>query len=341
MELALYHPEFGYYASAFSPIGKGGDYVTSPLISPVFAFALNRLVTEFVRRAGDEMSTVADIGCGDGTLINTLCEASATASGPGPRFYGVDRAPQRVTGRCATIVRTLHEIEFGGANLVLSNELFDAFPFARLVQREERLHELRVMDAGGELDWTEGEAAAPYQDYFAARGIALVEGQFADISLEWEAFYRDVCERAGTGMIVTFDYGYPEDRLFRFRRFGTAAAYGSHRVTRDLLANPGRQDLTAHINFTDLVRAGERAGYRTLFFDRQARFLLALGAAEHPHLQPQGGEVGSLEEAVDVLQQRQEAKRLILPDDIGNDIRVLVQAKGIDLDEWSFQRALF
>ena len=340
MEVALYHPEFGYYSRVASPIGKDGDYVTSPLLSPVFSFALSRLATEFVRRAGDEVSTVVDIGCGDGLLINTICSQWSPAGPAAPRFFGVDRAPDRALPGCATVVRTLHEVPFGRSNLLISNELFDAFPFARLVQRGEDLHELWVTDEGEALGWKERETTAEYQDYFAARGITLEEGQFADISLEWEAFYRDLCERSGSGMIVTFDYGYPEDRLFRFRRFGTAAAYGSHRVTRDLLANPGQQDLTAHINFTDLIRAGERAGFKTLFFDRQAKFLLALGATEHPLLQPPA-EVSSLDEAVELVQQRQDAKRLILPDDIGNDIRVLVQVKDVAVDGWSFQRALF
>ena len=95
--------------------------------------------------------------------------------------------------------------------------------------------------------------------------------------------YDDICDVVERGLIVTFDYGYPQSQLFhpRARRFGTAAAYAQHRVTRDLLANPGEQDLTAHINFEDLIRAGESHHFQTRFFDRQAKFLLALGAAEH------------------------------------------------------------
>ncbi|HEU4522215.1 MAG TPA: hypothetical protein VFT12_09445, partial [Thermoanaerobaculia bacterium] len=76
MEVALYHPEFGYYARARNPVGKEADYVTSPALSPVFGFALTRLVHEFVSRAGDELSTVVDIGCGDGGLIHSLYELS-------------------------------------------------------------------------------------------------------------------------------------------------------------------------------------------------------------------------------------------------------------------------
>ncbi|GAC1397499.1 MAG: hypothetical protein NVSMB68_13710 [Thermoanaerobaculia bacterium] len=289
---------------------------------------------------GDELSTIVDVGCGDGTLIQSL--ASSFGSRPSALlFYGVDRSLDRVArdtleNPALHFVRTIEEVPHDGARLVFANELFDAFPFARLVQRDEHLHELWVTERDGALDWTEHEAPGPYEDYFAARGITLQSGQFADVSLEWEAYYRDLLASVKQGLIVTFDYGFPQDQLFhtRIRRFGTAASYRAQRVTRDLLASPGEQDLTAHINFTDLIRAGEESGFSTLFFDRQAKFLLALGAADDPL-------VRNAPRSIDELQKREDARRLILPDGIGEDIRVLVQGRGMSDGAWSFQRKLF
>ncbi len=239
-------------------------------------------------------------------------------------------------------VQTLGDVPPGDAQLVISNELFDAFPFARLVMRDEHVHELWVTERDGELEWTEHEAAAEYEDYFAERGIELVDGQFADLSLEWQAYYSDLCKFVDRGMIVTLDYGFPEEQLFhpRFRRFGTAASYSQQRVTRDLLHDPGLRDITAHMNFTDLIRTGERAGFDTLFFDRQAKFLLSLGAAEHELFAPIEN-VHSLESGLELRQSREDARRLVLPDGIGEDIRVLVQSRGIPAEEWSFQRKLY
>ena len=344
VELALYHPQYGYYSRPENPIGKGADYVTSPALSPLFSFALARLTREFLSRAGDGMSTVVDIGCGDGSLIYSLYESAGGGERP-TRFYGVDRSLSRVPSDSPVrFVRSLSEVPAEGRHLIIANELFDAIPFARLVQRDEHVHELWVTDREGELDWTEHEAPAPYEDYFAGRGIALADGQFADISLEWEEHYAEIARFLTEGLIVTFDYGFPERQLFdpRIRRFGTAAAYQGQRVSRDLLRDPGMQDLTAHINFSDLIRAGEREGLRTLTFDRQARFLLALGAAEHELLRPiQDVAIASLQDGVERLQLREDARRLLLPDGIGEDIRVLVQEKGEDGGPWSFQRPIF
>ena len=325
VEIALYYPDLGYYARQAHPVGKAGDYVTSQHISPVFAYSLNRLVNEFLSRTEAGVCSIVDIGCGDGSLINTLYVDSPRAG-----FFGVDRT--------SPACRTIEDVPRNDWQLVISNELFDALPFARLVMRGEHLHELWVTERNGELDWTEHEADPAYDDYFAERGIALEDGQFADVSLDWAIMYASICNFVERGLIVTFDYGLPERRLFRGRahRFGTAAAYARHQVSRDLLANPGEQDVTAHINFSDLQRTGERAGFATLFLDVQSKFLLSLGAHEHELLQP-NEQVDSLE----LRERREEAKRLVLPDGIGVDIQVLVQARGVSTEGWSFQRKLF
>ncbi len=349
VELALYHPEFGYYARPESPVGREGDFITSPLLSPVFSFALGRLIDEFMSRSGDAVWQVVDIGCGDGALIRALAQgAGGRGSGIGERpcaFFGVDRNLGRAQPQPdVTYATSLGDIPPAEARLIISNELFDALPFARLVQRGEELHELWVTERDGALDWTEHEADARYDEYFAERGIELDDGQFADVSLEWPALYGDLCRFVQRGLIVTFDYGLPQTKLFRgrMRRFGTAAAYSRHRVSRDLLVNPGEQDLTAHINFDDLRLTGERQGFASRFFDIQAKFLLALGAAEHELLKPVGEvTVDNAEDGMALLEARDDARRLILPDGIGADIRVLVQERGMGREEWGFQTKLF
>jgi SAM-dependent MidA family methyltransferase len=339
VELVLYHPQFGYYARAESPVGREGDYVTSPVLSPVFAYSLGNLCREFMSRSGDGVLQVVDIGCGDGGLIRAL------ATDDRAQFFGVDRNFGRaIPDPNVTYVTSLDEIPPADARLIISNELFDALPFARLVQRGENLHELWVTERDGALDWSEHEADARYEEYFAERGITLDDGQFADVSLEWPALYDDICRFVPRGLIVTFDYGLPQSKLFRgrMRRFGTAAAYAKQRVSRDLLINPGQQDLTAHINFDDLRKTGEGQAFASLFFDIQAKFLLTLGAAEHELFTPIGDiSIESANEGVALLQARDDAKRLILPDSIGADIRVLVQGRGMGPEPWRFQTQLF
>ncbi|HUJ12238.1 MAG TPA: SAM-dependent methyltransferase [Thermoanaerobaculia bacterium] len=329
MEVALYHPEYGYYSRRVQRAGKEGDFVTSPTLSPLFSWTLRRVIREFTSRVAGGMTSVVDAGCGDGSLIHSLYGER------GVEYFGVDRFPP------PDGFREVRDVPRNDAQIIICNELFDALPFARVVQRDEHLHELWVTERDGHLDWSEHEAESKYEDYFAGRGVELADGQFADVSLDWEAVCDDICRSVTRGLILTFDYGYPQKELFssRTRRFGTAAAYANHRVSRDLLADPGEQDLTAHINFADLQRAGERNGFATLFFDRQAKFLLAAGATEHELFKPL--EEIATDDPVRLREERENARRLVLPDGIGEDIRVLVMGKGVPVDGWSFQRKMF
>lgn len=358
MEIALYHPQFGYYARSENPVRRGGDYVTAPALSPAFSFAIAGLFREFVRRGEGVVCSFVDIGCGDGSLVRAV---AAQVEEKNVRFFGVDRSLERALecgggvtafkaaasspqSREITFLHTIDEVPNDGLHLLFSNELFDAIPFARLVKRGEHIHELWVHERDESLDWSEHEAAPIYEDYFEERGIELAENQFADVSLEWGAYYADLVRFVTRGLIVTIDYGYSAAKLFhpRARRFGTAAAYVRHRVHRDLLADPGEQDLTAHINFDDLQRAGEAHGAKTLLFERLARFLLAIGITGHELFRPvQEVGISGVEEGVKLIDSREDARRLVLPDGIGDEMRVLVQARGIDSENWSFQRKLF
>src|SRR4051812_7601931 len=121
VEIALYHPEAGYYMRPLSPVGKGGDYVTSPTLSPVFAYAISRLIGNFVARAEGAVCSFVDIGCGNGLLLNEVARTTEASV----RWFGVDR----------TRGNSLLDVPRDGMHILFSNELFDALPFARLVMR--------------------------------------------------------------------------------------------------------------------------------------------------------------------------------------------------------------
>lgn len=340
VELCLYDPDNGYYTGGSASRARHADYITSPAISPTFGWALGRLAREMAGRTEGAPLAVVDIGCGDGTLIRSI----ADSCGAGATYFGVDRSLSFVSAEMSeagdiTFATSLDAIPRGMATLVVSNELFDAIPASRVVRRDDGLRELGVTLADGRLDWCEMPAPAELVDYFSSRGVELRVGQFADVTTGWGRAYRDICDRIDRGLIVTFDYGFPTKQLFdpRIRMYGTAAAYRGHEVHRDLFADPGRQDLTAHVNFDDLERSGIEAGFTTLEFTRQARFLLSIGIADHPLFAPV--EERNFGAALAKQVEREYARRLVLPDGIGDEIRVLVQGKGVPAGEWSFQRS--
>ncbi len=314
MEEALYG-DGGYYNRPDMPIGARGDFVTGSSLSKLFGRATVRLLERLDRALGSP-AALLDAGCGDGSHLAAIAEVST----PRP-LYGCDRIERSLPGGVTRLASLDRAPPIDG--VVFSYELFDALPVHRLVGREDgSVGELWVgLDDEGAAEWRVGELSAPQLSELLG-GIRLGSGQIADLAPGWAPLYGRLAAALHRGLLVTFDYGYERERLLdpRIRRHGTLACYRKHRVHRDALSALGEQDLTAHVDFTALREAGEAAGLETVAFSRQALWLTALGLFED--LGPDAD-----------LARRQEAAALLDPEGMGDQIRVLVQARGVDPSE--------
>lgn len=318
MEEALYG-EGGYYAGPRAPVGEGGDFVTGSSVSPLFAAATVRLLD----RLDAALGTGADYleaGYGNGEHLGTV----AAAAGEGRRVLGWERAGRPSPGGSRRLARLEEVPERSLSGLCFSYELFDAQPVHRFVRREDGgLGELWVtLDGHGSFAWRESELSAP--DLAERCGLEASEvepGQIADLAPGWGPLLRDLAVRLERGLLVTCDYGYERRRLLdpRVRRTGTLACYRSHTVHRDPFREIGRQDLTAHVDWTTLIEAGEAAGLTTVVLAPQALWLTELGIFD---------DLAGAE-----LPTRLAAARLLDPEGMGSDLKVLVQARGIDAGE--------
>ncbi len=312
MDVALYAPG-GYYARAEFPVGERGDFLTGSSL-PLFAQATASLLGRLDAALG-EPAELLEVGCGPGTHL-----AAVAAVSPARRLRGHDRVARALpAGAWVPSLADLAERSVVG--LIFSYELFDALPVHRLVRRTRDLGELWVaLDGDGRFRFEEGDLSSP--DLAALLGEAaagLERGQIVDLAPGWRPLYRQLARRLGRGLLVTCDYGYERARLLdaRVRRHGTLACYRRHRVHRDPFADPGAEDLTAHVDFTALRAVGEEEGLRTLCFTRLAPWLVACGLFER------------LADAGPAT--LQDARRLLDGEGMGHDIRVLVQARGVDL----------
>jgi SAM-dependent MidA family methyltransferase len=314
MEEALYG-EGGYYSREDVPIGESGDYVTGATLLPLFG----RVTARLVRRLDGPLGKPAEMfeagfgtGVHLGNVVSTLLDRRV-------------RAWDRVVRRVPAGVERVGSLEAIGAGeiegLIFSYELFDALPVHRLVGREDgSVGELWVaIDKEGKFVWQEGEVSDPaLLDLLKNPDVPLQPGQIADVAPGWGPLYGELARRLGRGLLVTCDYGFERERLFdpRVRRHGTLACYTRQRVHRNPFVQVGEQDLTAHVDFTTLIRAGEAAGLTTMALTRQALWLTACGLFE---------ELQSAD-----LATRHGAMALLDGEGMGEEIRVLVQAKGID-----------
>jgi SAM-dependent MidA family methyltransferase len=117
---------------------------------------------------------------------------------------------------------------------------------------------------------------------------------------------------------MTIDYGYTAEELLKPERMnGTVRAYYKQRVSDDVLARPGEQDITAHMNFTQVQQIGEEAGLKTEVFLSQERFLSTLLQKE---MNEKSGRALSAAE-------RRQFQTLTNPEQMGRTFQVLVQSR--------------
>lgn len=313
MEEALYGPE-GYYSREEIPIGEEGDYVTGSSLSPLFGRSTARLLSRLDTVLG-KPAELFEAAYGTGAHLRGVLESGAR------RVRAWDRVVRSVPPGVERI-GSLEEVGDGEIEgLIFSYELFDALPVHRLVGRADgSVGELWVdLDGDGELVWREGEVSDPgLLDLLRGPDVQLQPGQVADLAPGWGPLYRELARRLGRGMLVTCDYGFERERLLdaRIRLHGTLAAYTRQRVHRNPFVRVGEQDLTAHVDFTTLIQAGEAAGLRTVALTRQALWLTACGLFE---------EIREADAAT-----RQQAMALLDGEGMGEEIRVLVQTRDLD-----------
>jgi len=255
MELALYHPAYGYYRRGRDPFGRGGDYYTAAQLQPVFGI----LMAECVRALYEEMGRpedflVVDLGAGRGEMAPAFSQWTCV---------GVD------LGRGALPER------FRG--VVFANEFFDALPVRAAVGREGAYRELCVAWNGERFVWSEGEElrgeAADYLRRFAG---APEEGRVTEANLRALRWLEDIAARLERGFLLVIDYGYTTRESGRFPA-GTLMSYRRHAALEEVLAEPGERDITAHVCFTALEEHGARCGFRTVSRETLTRTLLRAG----------------------------------------------------------------
>ncbi len=334
MELALYHPEHGYYSSPAPRYGRSGDYLTAPTASPWYARTVARLAANLASRLGPV--TVADLASGDGSFFEAFLEAAA--GGPAPvirRAVSIEtsaplRGRQRTRlGEKVEIAPSLAEVApAAGPTILHASELFDALPVHRVVQRPGGLRELWVRNGPRGLEWEERPAPAALVEYFEGHGIQLVDGQVAELNLAASELHRTFLDWAGaSALVLVLDYGYAAARLYnpRGRRHGSLAVFSRHVLSRDPLAEPGGRDITAHVNWDDLRRPAGAAGFREIGLWPLGVFLLHAGL---PSLVDEANLGLARELDAQSYAQRQELKRLLDPDGMGTDLKMLVQGCG-------------
>lgn len=299
MELALYHPEFGYYLAPARRPGREGDFLTVPEMHPFFGFTLARQLAECWERLGRPSSfTIREYGAGVGGLAYDIIaglskEAPELAASLDYRLIEPNRHRREqalnamteigLAGQVRAEIPTANEPLPPITGVILANEVADALPVHRLVVGDGTLRECYVAWRDDWFAWEEGPLSDPALGAdLLVQEIPLTDGDILDVSPAAASWFTTAAHSLTRGYALVIDYGYPAAELYRAHRLqGTLRAYYRHTVTDDPFRHIGEQDLTAHVDFTALQRAGEEAGLDVAGSTNQADFLANLGLGDY------------------------------------------------------------
>jgi SAM-dependent MidA family methyltransferase len=341
MAQALYHPKYGYYMTSRDRIGKAGDYYTSSSVNALFGRLVARQLAQMAELLSSETFQIVEQGAGEGHLALDILDALAEEA---PELYArltytlIELSQDNRQRQAKNLDAHTDKVSWSDENnwsitsgCFLSNELVDAFPVHVVEKHSGVLKEVFVVSQDNTFIEEVRAATDPrLAEYFAWLDCAPVEGNRAEVNLAASDWIRQVGRRVEQGFVMTIDYGYPAKELYApHRRLGTLMCYHRHQADDNPYDRVGEKDITAHIDFTALQKAGSEVGLETLSFSEQYRFLLGLGFFE---------ELVRLEAAAtdekEARALRLTLKNLIMPEGgMGETFKVLVQGKNVGTPE--------
>ena len=333
MNVVLYAPGLGYYAAGARKFGSAGDFVTAPELTPLFGRTLAAQLAQAIAAVPD--AEIIELGPGSGRLCaDLLIELAARDSLPARyRLLEVsaelrERQREHLAASvrehlpCVEWIDRLPERWHGA---VLANEVLDALPAHLVVRRgDEWLERGVAFDARGALAFADRPLASRQLRERAAARFPATGDYLSELNPVAEALVMSLAQRCDQGLVLLVDYGFPATEYYHPQRDqGTLMAHYRHRSLADPFFRPGLADLTAHVDFSAMARAGAAGGMRVAGFATQARFLVNCGVLD------QLARCGA-PESTPYLRAASAVQTLTSPAEMGELFKALALVRGID-----------
>ena len=332
MDLVLYEPGLGYYASGTRKFGRQGDFVTAPELGSLYGRCVARQVAQILAQL--DGGSLLEFGAGSGALAATVLTELAERDSLPAEYLIVEVSPALRAQQQQTLavqieqnlvkVRWLDSLpESGFRGVILANEVLDAMPIIRFRVGAEGHMTAGVVRRNGHLDWS--WQRNPSQDGRIDRLVqqyGLVADYTSEVNPRAAAWMQTVGRVLDAGLILVMDYGYPGAEYYHYERSdGTLMCHYQHRAHMDPFLYPGLQDLTAHVDFSAVAAAGQLAGLDIAGFTSQEAFLLSTGVLDlvaHESSGPVDPKLSA------------ELKQLTLSSEMGESFKALAMVKHID-----------
>lgn len=340
MESALYAPGLGYYSAGSHKIGKEGDFITAPEISPLFAQSIARQFEQVLTELG--VADILEIGAGSGIFAKDLL-LQLEKSDRLPRHYFILEVSAQLRERQMQLlqstsphlferIRWIDQLPQCLSGIIFANEVMDAIPTNLFEIDEDGLKERCVAWENDQFSWHRQPVPAEWVDQLTGlqQEYPLDIGYQSELNSHLPAWICSLSDCLEKGLILLIDYGYGRAEYYHpDRTRGTLMCFYQHRQHDNPLALPGLQDITAHVDFTAVVENATIMGLKLAGYTTQTSFLLDCGILDLAEQQ----ELSDL----DLYEQNQAIKKLTLPSQMGELVKVMGLTKELDLSLIGFR----
>jgi len=328
MNLAQYHPQLGYYRAEKVKIGKEGDFYTSPHVSAAFGEIIGTFIEKVIGFLKISDFTILELGAGKGYLaldiLNYLSEK--TEFYPLINYIIIDKNTDNCTLTLENhrnkikIYNNISELEKSFRGVVISNELFDSLPFHRIIYQSGQFSEIYVDCKENKFEEISSDLSTEnIKKYLKGYNLKPVDSKQIEVNLLAEKVIKAVSSYLDAGYMITIDYGYLFEEYFNNQKInGSFRCFYKHKINDNPYINIGQQDITADVDFTNLIRSGNQYGLNKVKYTTQGQFLVDWGILNVIERETRHGQgrVNSI-------------KNLFLPSMMGNYFKVLLQSKNI------------
>ncbi len=351
MHMALYTPGLGYYSGGAKKFGKGGDFVTAPEISPLFAQSLARQVAQVLAATSNALNTnilelsisepcILEIGAGTGQLAADLLINLQALNQLPSQYFILEVSEHLRQIQCENLQKKLPDtlmqrvvwldsLPSNFVGLILGNEVLDAIPVHLIHNTEQGLQERGVI-FNGDFIWQDKplKAGSLYNNVSA---YSLPMDYLTEACPAATGLINSLAQCLKQGVILMLDYGFGAPEYYHPQRnTGTLMCHYQHYAHPNPLINVGLQDITVHVNFTAIAEAALTQGLALAGYCNQTSFLINCGLLEIlSETSPNNMATYAPLAAA--------AQKLLSPAEMGELFKVIALTKGVEIDLLGFK----
>lgn len=331
MQLALYHPYYGYYTKGDAILGRQGDFVTAPLLTPLFGYAVANAMLPYLLT--HKKTTILELGAGNGQLCVDILTRLAALDNL-PMSYTILDVSEGLTriqkqhiekhiphlAHLVTFIRTLPP-QFEG--IILANEVMDALPCRRFYKDNHRLYEgyVTLNDEGVLTEIFDSPSDEHIALALGAQYDTLPEPYASEVITLIKPWLKSLADTLTSGLIFLFDYGFHNAVLYHpDRDTGTLMCHYRQQAHPNPFIHIGDQDITAHVDFSFVAHTADALGMNVSAYVNLMSFLIYFDILSLSQLYPDKYMAG--------------LNIVLNPAEMGEIFKVMILSKGVDDTAW-------